>query len=119
MAREFFTAEHGREPADARELAATIAKHSRPKTQAVAGYDLTFSPVKSVSVLWALADPETAAKIEKAHRAAIDDALTFIETEGTVHPRRAPTVPARSTSAAWSPPRSPTATLAPAFSILM
>ena len=31
---------------DARELAATIAKHSRPRTQAVAGYDLTFSPVK-------------------------------------------------------------------------
>ena len=79
VAREFFTAEHGREPADARELAATIAKHSRPKTQAVAGYDLTFSPVKSVSVLWALADPATAAKIEKAHRAAIDDALAFIE----------------------------------------
>lgn len=81
VAREFFTAEHGREPADARELAATIAKHSRPKTQAAAGYDLTFSPVKSVSVLWALADPATAAFIEKAHRAAIGDALAFIETK--------------------------------------
>jgi conjugative relaxase-like TrwC/TraI family protein len=81
VAREFFTAEHGREPADARELAATIAKHSRPKTQAVAGYDLTFSPVKSVSVLWALADPATAALIEKAQRAAINDALAFIETK--------------------------------------
>jgi conjugative relaxase-like TrwC/TraI family protein len=45
----------------------------------VAGYDLTFSPVKSVSVLWALADPATAAIIEKAHRAAIDDALAFLE----------------------------------------
>lgn len=29
VAREFFYAEHGREPADARELAATIAKHTR------------------------------------------------------------------------------------------
>jgi hypothetical protein len=36
VAREFFKAEYGREPADARELAATIAKHSRPKTNAVA-----------------------------------------------------------------------------------
>ena len=81
MAREFFRAEHGRDPADARELAATIAKHSRPKTTAVAGYDLTFSPVKSVSVLWALADPATAAVIERAHRAAIKDALAFIETK--------------------------------------
>ncbi len=39
----------------------TIAKHSRPRTQAVAGYDLTFSPVKSVSTLWAVADPAVAA----------------------------------------------------------
>jgi DNA primase catalytic core len=81
VAREFFRAEHGRDPADARELAATIAKHSRPKTNAVAGYDLTFSPVKSVSTMWAIADPKTAAVIERAHQAAIKDALTFIETK--------------------------------------
>jgi conjugative relaxase-like TrwC/TraI family protein len=79
VAREFFTAEHGRPPADARELAATIAKHSRPRTQAVAGYDLTFSPVKSVSALWAVADLPTAAAIERAHQAAVGDALRFIE----------------------------------------
>jgi conjugative relaxase-like TrwC/TraI family protein len=79
VAREFFVAEHGRQPEDARELAATIAKHSRPRTQAVAGYDLTFSPVKSVSALWAVADPPTAAAIERAHRAAVRDALRFIE----------------------------------------
>jgi DNA primase catalytic core len=79
VAREFFTAEYGRQPVDARELAATIAKHSRPRTQAVAGYDLTFSPVKSVSTLWAVADPSTAAAIERAHRAAVGDALRFIE----------------------------------------
>ena len=49
----------GREPIDAREIAATIAKQSRPRTQTVAGYDLTFSPVKSVSTLWAVADPHS------------------------------------------------------------
>jgi DNA primase catalytic core len=81
VAREFFTAEHGRPPADARELAAAIAKHSRPQTQAVAGYDLTFSPVKSVSALWAVADLATAATIERAHRAAVVDALRFIERQ--------------------------------------
>jgi DNA primase catalytic core len=81
VAAEFFRAEHGREPADARELAATIAKHSRPKTNAVAGYDLTFSPVKSVSVLWAISDQKTAAVIERAHQAAIKDALDFIESK--------------------------------------
>jgi conjugative relaxase-like TrwC/TraI family protein len=79
VAREFFRAEHGRDPIDAREIAATIAKGSRPRTQTVAGYDLTFSPVKSVSTLWAVADPHIAAKIEAAHHAAVRDALGFIE----------------------------------------
>jgi conjugative relaxase-like TrwC/TraI family protein len=79
VAREFFRAEHGRDPIDAREMAGTIAKQSRPRTQTVAGYDLTFSPVKSVSSLWAVADPHVAAQIEKAHQAAVNDALHFIE----------------------------------------
>jgi conjugative relaxase-like TrwC/TraI family protein len=79
VAREFFRAEHGREPVDARELAGQIAKDSRPRTQTVAGYDLTFSPVKSVSTLWAVADPAVAAVIEQAHQAAVKDALAFIE----------------------------------------
>jgi conjugative relaxase-like TrwC/TraI family protein len=79
VAREFFLAEHGREPMDARELAGQIAKDSRPRTQTVAGFDLTFSPVKSVSTLWAVADPAVAAVIERAHQAAVQDALTFIE----------------------------------------
>ena len=79
VARELIAAEHGRPPQDARELAAAIAKHSRSQTTAVAGYDLTFSPVKSVSTLWALAEPAVAAQIEKAHRAAVSDALSFIE----------------------------------------
>jgi conjugative relaxase-like TrwC/TraI family protein len=79
VARERFLAEQGREPMDARELAGQIAKDSRPRTQTVAGYDLTFSPVKSVSTLWAVADPEVAAVIERAHQAAVKDALAFIE----------------------------------------
>jgi conjugative relaxase-like TrwC/TraI family protein len=79
VAREFFVAEHGREPVDARELAGQIAKDARPRTQTVAGYDLTFSPVKSVSTLWAVAEPAVAAAIERAHQAAVKDALTFIE----------------------------------------
>jgi conjugative relaxase-like TrwC/TraI family protein len=79
VARERFLAEHGREPIDARELAGQIAKDSRPRTQTVAGYDLTFSPVKSVSTLWAVADPKVAAVIERAHHAAVQDALAFIE----------------------------------------
>jgi len=79
VAREAFLAEHGREPVNARELTGQIAKDSRPRTQTVAGYDLTFSPVKSVSTLWAVGDPVVAAVIERAHQAAVKDALRFIE----------------------------------------
>jgi conjugative relaxase-like TrwC/TraI family protein len=79
VAREFFTAEHGREPVNPRELTGQIAKDTRPRTQTVAGYDLTFSPVKSVSTLWAVADPAVATVIEQAHQAAVKDALAFIE----------------------------------------
>jgi TrwC relaxase len=81
VAKEFFHAEHGRDPVDAGEVAGQIAKDSRPRSQTVAGYDLTFSPVKSVSTLWAVADPRTAAAIERAHRAAVADALRFIEEQ--------------------------------------
>jgi ketosteroid isomerase-like protein len=45
----------------------------------VAGYDLTFSPVKSVSALWALADPDVAGQIEAAHAAAVADVIGWLE----------------------------------------
>jgi conjugative relaxase-like TrwC/TraI family protein len=79
VATEFFRAEHGRDPRDARELSGAVAKLSRPRTTAVGGFDLTFSPVKSVSTLWAIAPPQVAAQIELAHHDAVTDALAFIE----------------------------------------
>jgi conjugative relaxase-like TrwC/TraI family protein len=45
----------------------------------VAGYDLTFSPVKSVSAMWALADPRVAAEVEAAHTAAVTDTIGWLE----------------------------------------
>ena len=47
--------------------------------QAVSGYDFTFSPAKSVSVLWALADEETAAKIAALHHRAVADTIEWAE----------------------------------------
>jgi len=76
---EWFARDFGRAPLNQRELAGYIARLSRQKTTAVAGFDLTFSPVKSVSALWAIADPQLAAAIERAHQAAVADALRFIE----------------------------------------
>ncbi|NNN22443.1 MAG: relaxase domain-containing protein [Acidimicrobiales bacterium] len=45
----------------------------------VAGFDLTFSPSKSVSVAWALADEGTKALIYECHRRAIDFVLAYGE----------------------------------------
>lgn len=48
---------------------------------AVAGFDLTFSVPKSVSVLWGVADAATQARIVEAHHAAVADVLAFFERE--------------------------------------
>ncbi|GAA1651932.1 MobF family relaxase [Nocardia ninae] len=79
VAGRMFADEHGRAPRDDRELSGWVARASRPSTKAVAGYDLTFSPVKSVSALWALAPREISVAIEAAHRAAIGDALEYLQ----------------------------------------
>ena len=55
LACELFEQQHGRAPADDRELSGFIARESRELTTSTAGYDFTFSPVKSVSALWARA----------------------------------------------------------------
>ena len=79
LARDMFTEHHGRAPADARELTGFIARHSRAASTAVAGYDLTFTPVKSVSALWAIAPRAVAEAVERCHHDAVADALTFLE----------------------------------------
>ena len=62
-------------------LSGFIAKASRQATSAVAGFDLTFSPVKSVSALWALAPRDVAGDIRAAHDAAVADTLSWLERE--------------------------------------
>ncbi len=79
LASALFVETYGRPPADARELSGHLARISRQATTAVAGYDLTFSPVKSISTLWAIAPPEVAAVIEQAHADAVADTLTWLE----------------------------------------
>jgi conjugative relaxase-like TrwC/TraI family protein len=51
----------------------------RARRHAVAGFDLTFTVPKSVSVLWAMGDPHTRALISQAHRQAVEDVLRFVE----------------------------------------
>lgn len=52
------------------------AKGSR---EGVAGFDLTFSPPKSISTLWALAGPELQGRIHAAHQQAVTETLAWVE----------------------------------------
>ncbi|WP_051388806.1 MobF family relaxase [Arthrobacter sp. 35W] len=71
--------EHGR---------TTIAHRNGEEQQrhAVAGFDLTFSVPKSVSVLWALAPKDVQQQILSAHHAAIATTLLWLE-ESALHTR--------------------------------
>lgn len=83
IARTMFAEQYGRGPLDARELSGWVATYSRQLTTAVAGFDFCFSPVKSVSTLWAVAPRHTALEVEAAHHAAIDDAMRYLEQHAT------------------------------------
>ncbi|HUY10047.1 MAG TPA: MobF family relaxase [Candidatus Dormibacteraeota bacterium] len=53
----------------------------RGERRSVAGFDLTFSPPKSVSVLWAAADEAGRVVIWDAHHAGVEAALAYLERE--------------------------------------
>jgi conjugative relaxase-like TrwC/TraI family protein len=50
----------------------------------LAGFDVTFSAPKSVSLLFALGPPEVSNEVRNAHDAAVRDALTVLEAEASV-----------------------------------
>lgn len=83
VAREMFVEEFSRAAIDDRELSGWVARNSRSATTAVAGFDFTFSPPKSVSALWALAPGAAATKIQSAHDAAVADAIGYLEQRHT------------------------------------
>ena len=65
----------GRSPVDGEVLRAM------GKRSTIAGLDLTFSAPKSVSVLFAVAEEETAKALLAAHERAVDAALAYLERE--------------------------------------
>ena len=79
VASEVYEERFSHRPTDDKELATFLSKELSKGSNSVAGYDLTFSPPKSVSVLWGLADKDTAEAVAAAHEAAIDDAVEYLE----------------------------------------
>ena len=81
-ARRVFQRRTGRLPLDPVELEALGEGTAR--REAVAGYDLTFTPVKSVAVLWALGSETTRQQIFEVHEAAVADAVAWVEAHAAL-----------------------------------
>ena len=64
----------GYSPDGERALVQSAGKENRQQ-----GWDLTFSPPKSVSVLWSQGGPEVRQAIQASHRRAVEEALGYLE----------------------------------------
>jgi conjugative relaxase-like TrwC/TraI family protein len=67
---------HGTDPRDGSPLGRSFDPENE---RAVAGFALTFSPPKSVSTLWAVAEQTTSDQVLAAHEAAVAAAFAFVE----------------------------------------
>lgn len=80
LARDWFTEEYARRPADDRELSGYMARINRPAKVAVAALDLACSPVKSVSAAWAVAPLPIAQTLEDCHHKTVKELVAYIES---------------------------------------
>jgi len=65
-----------------------LVRGSGPKHRA--GWDITFSAPKSLSILWMAGDEKQRAMLHELHRSAVHDALGFLVSEGLVEVRLGP-----------------------------
>jgi conjugative relaxase-like TrwC/TraI family protein len=54
---------------------------SAPRREPVPGFDLTFSAPKSVSLTWALGGHPVSGQVAEAHRAAVGEAVSYLERQ--------------------------------------
>lgn len=84
---QYFRELHGRNPVTHEELGKFITQQMHPASQAVAGFDMVFSPPKSVSYLWGVGGDEVRRAIETAHYEAIESTMEYLE-DTAVYTRR-------------------------------
>jgi len=61
--------------------AAYLAAVTVPRSNAVAGFDVTFTPAPALSTLWATAPAQVVKRIEDAHHQAVARTCSWMETE--------------------------------------
>lgn len=80
VGRRVFEEVNGRPARTPRELNGFIARQTRGPRQPIAGYDIVFSPPKSVSILWALGSREVSNRIAELHDQAVKESLELLES---------------------------------------
>lgn len=66
-------------PMTSQRINAFIAQAKREARYPVAGFDMVFTPAKSISVLWGIGDETTRKAIMRAHSEAVESSLHWIE----------------------------------------
>jgi len=69
------------QPATEREIAVALAADKRSVRHPVAGFDLVFTPQKSVNLLWGLGSDEVRRVVEKVHTEAVTETLEWVQAE--------------------------------------
>jgi conjugative relaxase-like TrwC/TraI family protein len=69
------------QPATQAQVVAALATDKRGDRHPVAGFDLVFTPQKSVSLLWGLGDDEVRRTVARVHAQAVTDTLEWLQTE--------------------------------------
>ncbi|WP_051613694.1 MobF family relaxase [Rhodococcus sp. UNC23MFCrub1.1] len=80
VAQSFFRDAHGRDGLP-KELTEFIRAQESKVRHPVAGYDLVFTPQKSISALWGLGDAAAKEAVERAHTEAVNETLEWIQAE--------------------------------------
>jgi len=79
-ARAVYRQVHGRAPRGV-ELGALLGAEKRTQVQAVAGYDLVFTPQKSVNLLWGLGSERVRDAVAAVHERAVTETLEWVQAE--------------------------------------
>ncbi|MCQ9334905.1 relaxase domain-containing protein [Corynebacterium phoceense] len=81
IAAPYYLQQAGAIDAPERDVLAWLNEKKNRVKQPTSAIDLTFSPSKSISLVWALADEDTRKTIERIHHQAVEDALREVEDE--------------------------------------
>jgi conjugative relaxase-like TrwC/TraI family protein len=68
-------------PATQAQVVAALAAERKGDRHPVAGFDLVFTPQKSVSLLWGLGDDAVRTAVARVHAQAVTDTLEWVQTE--------------------------------------